>query len=58
MMRKYGAGFGGGATGGPSGAGGFSYEDIMSQFGDGRRSGSGRGGEQFSGFGSFSDNFS
>jgi len=55
MMRKYGAGFGGGAAGG---AGGFSFEDIMSQFGGGGRSGTGRGGEQFSGFGSFADIFS
>jgi len=58
MMRKYGAGFGGGRAGGPGGTGGFSYEDIMSQFGGAGRSGSRRGGEQFSGFGSFADIFS
>ncbi len=58
MMRKYGAGLGGGPEGGPAGGGGFSYEDIMSQFANAGRSGSGRSSEQFSGFGSFADIFS
>ena len=56
MMRKYGASFG--ADGGPSGgAQGFSFDDIMSQFGNGRRAGFG-GRSQSSGFGSFADIFS
>ena len=53
MMRKYGAGLGGGRQGAP---GGFSFEDIMSQFGRGESAG--REGANFSGFGSFADIFS
>ncbi|MCP4581657.1 MAG: molecular chaperone DnaJ [candidate division Zixibacteria bacterium] len=57
MMRKYGAGFGGAARG-PGGASGFSFEDIMSQFGQQGTGGFSRSDKQFSGFGSFADIFS
>ena len=61
MMRKYGAGFGGRPGGGQAGAGmgGFSFEDIFSQFGGGGRAGRrGNQGASFDGFGSFADIFS
>ena len=66
MMRKYGAGYSGAHEGfGGQGAGtgaGFSFEDIMSQFGfGGGQSGFGKSqgaGAQFDGFGSFADIFS
>jgi len=58
MMRKYGAGFGSGGAGSQTGGmGGFSFEDIMAQFGGGSQNASGRG-AQFTGFGSFADIFS
>lgn len=59
-MRKYGAGFG---TGGPGmggfgGGQGFSFEDIMTQFGSAGKGSSTRRGAQFDGFGSIADIFS
>jgi molecular chaperone DnaJ len=51
MMRKYGAGHAAGAGAQTGPGGGFSFDDIMSQFG-------GRSGGRFDGFGSFADIFS
>lgn len=62
MMRKYGAGAGmgqGGFSGfGGGGAQGFSFEDIMEQFGSQARRGGGGRRAKFDGFGSFADIFS
>lgn len=58
-IRKYGSSFGGQGQGGFQGAAGeqFSFDDIMSMFGQGQRQGNQRGGNA-EGFGSFADIFS
>lgn len=58
-IRKYGTSFGGQGQGGFQGASGegFSFDDIMSMFGQGGRQGNGRAGNA-QGFGSFADIFS
>ncbi len=58
-IRKYGSSFGGHGQGGFQGASGegFSFDDIMSMFGQGGRQGNSRAGNA-QGFGSFADIFS